>query len=303
MVTMGRKEVRIVWNPEFALRVVFLLGIIALIALLYWRIGTRTLRLFRLRNRNIILAPLSLVLSILTMFLLFSVWVYHGFGYQPDIYRVGDRASNKVAITFDDGPSEEFTLPILDILKDLDVPATFFMVGKHVEKYPHVAQRVAEEGHAIGNHTQNHRNLPTLATIELQKEVMEATAIITETTGMYPAFVRPPRGMYDDRFRRLATLLGQEIVLWSISTRDWRYGVTPTYIERFVESRVRGGDIILFHDSGALVKSEGGDRRATVLSLANVIHIIRSKGLEIVPLDELLHGAPPETFPQVDRPE
>lgn len=290
-------------NPEFILRVIVLLGIVVVFSGIYWRLGTRLLGLFRLKIRKIFLLPISALLGGLTMFFLLSVWVYHGFGYQPDIYRVGDRASNKVAITFDDGPSEEFTLAILDILKELDVPATFFMVGRHVEKYPHVAQRIVEEGHSVGNHTQNHRNLPTLSTVELHKEVMEATAIITEVTGVYPTFVRPPRGMYDDRFRRLAKLLGQEIVLWSISTRDWRYGVTPTYIERFIDSRVRGGDIILFHDSGALVSSEGGNRKATVLSLANVIEIIRAKGLEIVSLDELLHSAPSEAFPQVDRPE
>ncbi|HBG00277.1 MAG TPA: hypothetical protein DDW87_01695 [Firmicutes bacterium] len=290
-------------NLEFALRVVVLLGIVGLISFMYWSIGNRTLRFFRLKAPRMWMALFSILLGALTMFLLLTVWVYHGFGYQPDIYRVGNRISNKVALTFDDGPSEEFTLPILDILKELDVPATFFMVGKHVEKYPHVAQRIVEDGHSIGNHTQNHRNLPTLSTRELQKEVMEAAAIILETTGVYPAFVRPPRGMYDDRFRRLATLLGQEIVLWSVSTRDWRYGVTATYIERLVDSQVRGGDIILFHDSGSLVKCEGGDRKATVSSLANVITILRAKGLEIVPLDELLHTAPAETFPQVDRPE
>ncbi len=290
-------------NPEFVLRVIVFLGAVVIFSWIYWRIGTRLLGLFKLKIRNVFLLPIAAVLGGISMFLLLTVWVYHGFGYQPDIYRVGDRASNKVAITFDDGPSEEFTLPILDVLKELDAPATFFMVGKHVEKYPHVAQRIVEEGHSIGNHTQNHRNLPTLSTVELHKEVMEATAIITEVTGVYPTLIRPPRGMYDDRFRRLAKLLGQEIVLWSISTRDWRYGVTPIYIERFVDSRVRGGDIILFHDSGALVSSEGGDRKATVLSLANVIAIIRAKGLEIVPLAELLHGAPPEASPQVDRPE
>ncbi len=290
-------------NPEFALRVVILLGAVVLISFVYWHAGRRLLGPVKVRSSKFVLALTSIALGVVTMFFLFFIWVYHGFGYQPDIYRVGDRMSNKVAITFDDGPSEEFTLPILDILREYEVPATFFMVGKHVEKYPHVAQRVVEEGHSIGNHTQNHRNLPTLSTLELQKEVMEATAIITETTGVYPAFVRPPRGMYDDRFRRLSKLLGQEIVLWSISTRDWRYGVTASYIERFVDSKVRGGDIILFHDSGALVTSEGGDRKATVLSLANVIEIIRAKGLEIVSLDELLHGAPPEAFPQVDRPE
>jgi len=290
-------------NAEFALRVIMLLAVAVSLAWIYWRLGTRLLRLLRLPRPKLLLAVISLSLGIASLFLLFSIWVYHGFGYQPDIYRVGDRRSNKVAITFDDGPSQEFTPAILDILQELDAPATFFMVGKHVEKFPHIAQRIVAEGHTVGNHTQNHRNLPTLSTIDLQKEVMEATTIITEVTGVYPTFVRPPRGMYDDRFRRLANLLGQEIVLWSISTRDWRYGVTPTYIERLVESRVRGGDIILFHDSGALVQSEGGDRQATVRSLANVISIIRAKGLEIVPLDELLHNAAPEEFPQVDRPE
>lgn len=290
-------------NPEFALRVVIVLGVLVLFSLLYWYLGQRFLSYFKLRNPKFFLGLLSIVLGIFTLWLIFSVYVYHGFGYQPDIYRTGDRTSNKVAITFDDGPSDEFTLPILEILKAYDVPATFFMVGSHVEKYPDVARKVVEDGHAIGNHTQNHRNLPTLSTMQLHKEIMEATAIITDITGVYPTFVRPPRGMYDDRFRRLSKLLGQEIVLWSISTRDWRYGVTANYIERFVEAKVRGGDIILFHDSGSLLKNEGGDRRATVLSLPRVIEIIRAKGLEIVTLDQMLHNAPVEPFPQVDRPE
>ncbi|NMB00820.1 MAG: polysaccharide deacetylase family protein [Firmicutes bacterium] len=290
-------------NPEFALRVLGLLLICALFARFYWRLGTRILRLFKLKVPKLPALVLSIIVGIVTLFGLFTIYVYHGFGYQPDIYRVGDRASNKVAITFDDGPSREFTPAILEILKQYDVPATFFMVGSHVEKYPDIARQIVEDGHAIGNHTQNHRNIPTLSTVELQKEILEATAIITEVTGEYPSFVRPPRGMYDARLRRLSKLLGQEIVLWSISTRDWRFGVTASYIERLVDSKVRGGDIILFHDSGALLKNEGGDRRATVLALPKVIEIIRAKGLEIVPLAELLHNAPAEAFPQVDRQE
>lgn len=291
------------FNPEFALRVTIVLGVLVLFSYLYWCLENRILNFVKLRIPKIILALIALSLGTVTLFSLFFIYVYHGFGYQPDIYRTGDRTSNKVAITFDDGPSEEFTLPILEILKAYDVPATFFMVGSHVEKYPDVARKIVEDGHEIGNHTQNHRNIPTLSTIELHKEIMEATAIITETTGVYPTYVRPPRGMYDDRFRRLSKLLGQEIVLWSISTRDWRYGVTANYIVRFVDAKVRGGDIILFHDSGALLKNEGGDRRATVLSLPQVIEVIRAKGLEIVPLTELLHNAPLEAAPQVDRPE
>ncbi|NLM41860.1 MAG: polysaccharide deacetylase family protein [Firmicutes bacterium] len=288
---------------EVALRVLVFVVIALLFSRLYWRLAARLLRWLKAELPKPLLAVISGALGVASLFVLLWFYVYYGFGYQPDIYRVGNRASNKVAITFDDGPSMEFTPAILDILAEYNVPATFFMVGSHVEKYPEIARRIVEEGHAVGNHTHNHRNLPTLSTVDLQKELMEATAVITEVTGEYPRFVRPPRGMYDDRFRRMAKLMGQEIVLWSISTRDWRYGVTASYIERLVESKVRGGDIILFHDSGALLRNEGGDRRATVMALPKVIEIIRAKGLEIVPLAELLHDAPAEAVPQIDRPE
>lgn len=246
----------------------------------------------------------AVILAAVTIWGVLTFYVYHGFGHQPDIYRRGSRDSNMVAITFDDGPSREFTPAILDILKEYDVPATFFMVGSHVEKYPDIAQRIVEEGHAVGNHTYNHRNIPTLSTKELQQELMLASAAIVEVTGVYPQYVRPPRGMYDGRFRRLANLMGQEIILWTVSSRDWRFGVTPQSIIRNVTSRVKGGDIILFHDSGALVRNEGGDRRATVAALPAVIEAIRAKGLEIVALEQLLHGyEPTEVYPVVDMPE
>ena len=102
------------------------------------------------------MAVISATLGIITLFGLLWFYVYHGFGYQPDIYRVGDRSSNKVAITFDDGPSPEFTPAILDILREYDVPATFFMVGSHVEKYPEIAQRSGGRGaHRGQSHLQS----------------------------------------------------------------------------------------------------------------------------------------------------
>lgn len=290
-------------NAEVIIRISAYVIFLALISFLYWYLGIKFIRTLRRKWRKTIWALISTVLGLVTLFLMFSTYVYYGFGYQPDIYRTGNRNHNKVAITFDDGPSEEFTLPILEILNEYDVPATFFMVGSHVEKYPHVARKVVDEGHAVGNHTQNHRNLPTLSTFDLHQEIVEATAVITEVTGSYPTYIRPPRGMYDGRSRRLSNLLGQEIVLWSISTRDWRYGVTASYIVRLITAKVKGGDIILFHDSGALLKNEGGDRQATVLALPGAIEAIRAKGLEIVPLEELLHDAPLESFPNIDRPE
>lgn len=292
-------------SPEILLRLAALLGCFIILTLLYRGLLYRVFKVFfRDPIRRALVVIPAVLLAVGTIWLAMTFYVYHGFDYQPDIYRRGSRNSNMVALTFDDGPSQEFTPAILDILKTYNVPATFFMVGSHVEKYPEIAQRIVDEGHTVGNHTYSHRNIPTLSAKELQYEMMEATRAIFEVTGVYPEYVRPPRGMYDGRFRRLAHLMGQEIVLWTISSRDWRYGVTAQSIIKNVTSRVKGGDIILFHDSGALIRSEGGDRRATVAALPAVIEALQANGLEIVPLAELIHDFEPiELFPAVDMPE
>ena len=290
-------------NLEAILRVGLYVIILAGLTALFWYVIQVLWVKSKVRWVKISIFLFSVALAIGALFTGFFFYVHHGIGHQPDIFRSGDRKSNMVALTFDDGPSAEFTPAILDILKEYGVTATFFMVGSHVEKYPEIAMRIVEEGHEIGNHTYSHRNIPTLSTMDLHKEIIEATSAITAVTGVYPQYVRPPRGMYDGRFRRLANLLGQEIVLWTVSTRDWRYGVTADSIVKTVRNKVKGGDIILFHDSGALITNEGGDRRATVIALPQVIETLQAKGLEIVPLSVLLHEAPTEMFPEVDMPE
>ncbi|HHX26996.1 MAG TPA: polysaccharide deacetylase family protein, partial [Firmicutes bacterium] len=242
-------------------------------------------------------------LTTVAIFLAVHFYVYSGLDYQPDIYRTGNPKSRQVALTFDDGPSQEFTPLVLDILREYDVPATFFLVGIHAERYPEIARRIAEEGHEIGNHTYRHITIPTASNKTLYEEVIKATGVITQTTGEYPKYIRPPRGVYDARFRRLSHVLGQKIVLWTISTRDWRYGTSAQSIVKRAVSQAKGGDIILFHDSGALVKNEGGDRSATVRALPLVIEGLRQKGLEIVPLGELLEEEFSEEFPVVEIPE
>ncbi len=255
------------------------------------------------RRDRLLMTVITTVLTISAVFLGVHFYVYSGFDYQPDIYRTGNPKTNQVAITFDDGPSQEFTPSVLDILREYNVPATFFLVGVHVERYPDIARRIAEEGHEIGNHTHRHITMPTASNKTLYEDVIKATRVITQTTGEYPKYIRPPRGVYDARFRRLSHVLGQRIVLWTISTRDWRYGTsTQTIIKRAV-SQAKGGDIILFHDSGALIRNEGGDRSATVRALPFVIEGLREKGLEIVPLGELLEDEFGEEFPVVEIPE
>lgn len=229
---------------------------------------------------------------------LLNFYVYHGFGHQPDIYRKGNGDKPWVAITFDDGPSPQYTPRILELLEAYDVPATFFMVGAHVEAYPEIAAAVVAAGHEVGNHTYTHINVPTASTQRLYEELLGTTAVILEATGVYPQYIRPPRGLYDARFGRMAALLGQKIVLWNRSSLDWRgNGISSQAIVRRIVDQVRPGDILLFHDSGALIGREGGNREMTVQALEAVILGVRAKGLQFVPLSTLLEGAEGEVEP------
>lgn len=242
----------------------------------------------------------TILLTVFFLLIIGNFYVYYGFDYQPDIFRKGSVSSNYVALTFDDGPSPEYTPLILDILKEKNVEATFFMVGKHVDKYPEVARQVAEDGHEIGNHTYDHLNIPTLKYNDLTKQIILTNRVIHQVTDKRVSYLRPPRGMYDARYRRLAHLLGQEIVLWTISGQDWRSSTSAKAIVKRIVTKVKGGEIILLHDSGALIKDEGGNHRALLIALPEIIDGLRAKGLEIVPLRTLLEEAQGEDISHLE---
>jgi peptidoglycan/xylan/chitin deacetylase (PgdA/CDA1 family) len=230
-------------------------------------------------------------------------YVYYGFGYQGDIFRKAKTDRKIVALTFDDGPSPLYTPRILDILAEKQVPAAFFMVGAHVDKYPDIAARIAAEGHELGSHTYDHVNVPTLPTARLSAQLLKTNIAILNATGDYPLYIRPPRGLYDGRFRRLSELLGHQIVLWSLSAQDWMELMTVDRIVKRILTRVRPGDIILFHDSGALLRKEGASRESTVAALPLIIEGLWERGYQIVPLAELLTLAHPEEEPIPYMPE
>ncbi len=215
-------------------------------------------------------------------------YVYHGFGVQTDIIRRKPSAGNKVVLTFDDGPSEAYTPHILNILAEKGVKATFFLVGSHVEKYPEIAKQIVEEGHEVGNHTYSHITVPNSPPPQLAAQIMRTNLVILQNTGAYPQYLRPPRGLYDMRMRRIAKLLGQELVLWSLSSQDWHSRASKASITRRVVEKAAGGDIILFHDSGSLLSSEGANRKPTVEALGPIIDGLRSRGLEIATMQDFM---------------
>jgi len=157
-----------------------------------------------------------------------------------------------VALTFDDGPSWH-TIRLLDELAARNVPATFYVLGSQVERYPHLAQRIVNEGHEIANHTFSHPRLTTVNANTIRNELTRTSDIIFQTTGVRPVLMRPPFGAHNQTVQNVAGELGYPIALWSLDTRDWESRNVNAIMSRFVNSdgtlRVTNGSNILFHDT------------------------------------------------------
>jgi len=202
------------------------------------------------------------------------------------IYRV--RSPEKVvALTFDDGPSADWTPKILDELKKARLPATFFMLGNHVEQYPQVARRVVAEGHEIGNHTYDHHVLIYYKPEELEREINDAQRAIKSVTGVETKYFRPPKAWLTAAEKKQIKQMGYKTILWSLNSKDW---VTfhDKQITAYILNNIHSGDIILFHDSGGVFTTEGGNRKQTVKTIPRLARKLREKGYRFVTISELL---------------
>jgi peptidoglycan-N-acetylglucosamine deacetylase len=214
-------------------------------------------------------------------------YVYRGFGMQMDIIRRGNPELNLVALTFDDGPDPLYTPGILDILQEYQVPATFFMVGRNVELYPEIAQRVVQEGHAVGNHTYTHRSLVPLSEAATEFQIMVADRIIEDVTGIKPVLFRPPRGVYTNFTRELLRNERYTMVLWDVTSKDWTE-TSARNIAINVVNNAQPGSIILLHDSGNIITSNGGNRINTVKALPLIICGLQEKGYVFVTMHDMI---------------
>lgn len=191
----------------------------------------------------------------------------------------GARDSGQVALTFDDGPDPHTTGPILDVLRDHAVPATFFCVGMQARAYPELVERIVAEGHTLGNHTWSHPYLPDLTRDELLWQLERTGQVLAEVTGSAPGLLRPPYGG-----RSAATVgwiagTGLTTVLWDVECDDWTLPGSAA-IARDVTARARSGSIVLMHDGG-------GDRRQTAAALPTVLEALLERGLTCVTADRI----------------
>lgn len=177
-----------------------------------------------------------------------------------------------VALTFDDGPGI-YTHKVLKILKKAHVPATFFVVGYLVERYPDIVKDEVRLGNSVGNHSWSHPLTIPFAQMD-QKQLdnqIERTNDALAALGIKPNLFRPPGGSYDANVVETARRNGARTVLWDISTDDWASATTPKDIVQRIMSQIQPGSIILMHDGG-------GDQSATVKALPTLIKQIRKRG-------------------------
>jgi len=204
---------------------------------------------------------------------------------QKELYWHGDPSEKKIALTFDDGPNEPYTSEILKVLKDNNMHATFFMVGKNVERYPDIARAIAAAGHAIGNHSYDHRDLLKRTNTQIQDEILKTEKAITDATGQRTTLFRPPYGSRNALTVEEIRKLGYVVVEWSVSAEDWRKPGTDKIVKN-VMAGAGNGAIILMHDGDKW--RHGSDRSQTVAALPQIIAQLRAAGYEFVTIPELL---------------
>ncbi|MBM9620966.1 polysaccharide deacetylase family protein [Streptomyces zhihengii] len=182
-----------------------------------------------------------------------------------------------IALTFDAGPGRD-TPELLDILKEKDVHATFFLLGKnHVVKYPDVVRRLADEGHEVANHTWTHRRLDRLDKDAIRDELARTQDAIAEITGKKPTLMRPPQGRRTDEVMAVSKELGLSAVLWSATAKDYSTTDSALIRKRILDQADRDG-IILLHDI----------YDGTVPAVPGIIDELKKRGYTFVTVPELL---------------
>jgi len=205
--------------------------------------------------------------------------------FRPVLIR-GPQEGKRITLTFDDGPSEQFTGPVLDILREQQVPATFFVCGKNVEKHPDLLRRIVAEGHEVGNHTYSHLFVYFKSRRRIAEEIDRTQVVIEKVIGSRPKVFRPPYGAR--WFGLVPTLLerGMHLILWSATGYDWKKDV-----EGITESALRElkpGAVLLLHDGRNTLPSSEIDRSRTVLALLGIIAGARRQGYTFAPLRDFL---------------
>jgi len=172
-----------------------------------------------------------------------------------DAAYIGDTGEKVLYLTFDAGYENGNTAKILDVLKEQQVSAAFFLVGNYIEKNADLVRRMVSEGHTVGNHTMHHYDMSKIADkASFSKELTELEALYRDTTGQdMPKYYRPPQGTYSEENLAMAQELGYKTVFWSLAYVDWNNDDQPTREEALSKllPRTHNGAVVLLHSTSA----------------------------------------------------
>lgn len=188
-----------------------------------------------------------------------------------------------IALTFDDGPNPKSTTEILDLLKQYEAKATFFVVGHRAELYPELILRESKEGHELANHTYSHPYFKkNTRSNQIEWEISRTHDILRKITGEKPHLFRPPGGFYNEALVNQSKKAGYLTVLWSWhqDTKDWKAPGVSRIVRKVLEN-AQNGDIVLFHD-------HVNGSHQTVDALKQILPELQNRGFRFVTVSELL---------------
>jgi peptidoglycan/xylan/chitin deacetylase (PgdA/CDA1 family) len=194
---------------------------------------------------------------------------------------IANRNPNEIALTFDDGPNDPYTLQLLEILAEHRVRATFFMIGRFVRQRPDIARAVHSAGHLIGNHTMTHPWLVLESPASVRRELADCNSALEDVLGERVSCFRPPHGARRPDVLRAAREQGLTPVMWNAMGYDWKPGVRPEeilgHLEKAMRRNRRGGwgTNIVLHDGGQA--GIGQDRGATVRAVERWIPLFSAE--------------------------
>jgi peptidoglycan-N-acetylglucosamine deacetylase len=198
------------------------------------------------------------------------------------------RGSKLLALTYDDGPNDPYTLRLLEVLAKHEVKATFFLMGKYVRLRPDIVRDIQQAGHVIGNHTFTHPNLIYRSGDQTREELLQCRQAINDAVGEHSNLFRPPFGGRRPVTLRVVRELGLVPVMWNVTGFDWQ-ATSVEYIEEKVTSKVCGGNVILLHDGSH--RAFGWDRSRSVVATDRLIARYKAEGYAFVTVTEMMGKA------------
>jgi len=184
-----------------------------------------------------------------------------------------------LAMTFDDGPHPSHTPQLLKMLRDRNIKATFYLVGKNAKAYPNIVRQMVAEGHEIGNHTWTHGSLTSMSDEQIRKELKMSTDAVFEAAGYRPQTIRPPYGAINQRIKEMMyTEFGYPTIMWSVDPQDWRKPGVSVVTSRIVNA-AHPGAILLAHDIHA----------STIQAMPATFDQLLAKGYRFVTVSQLMN--------------